>query len=208
MQLDVPLIKQQSIFSCGPACVAMLLSFFGLYNEKQTIIGQLGSDKKMSPPELALAIKRCSSLTPTLVFFNFQYFDESFNKLSKAEKINYVDSLNDVEGTDALFIKNLKEAIINDVSVNFCFFKSDFMQDILAKGTPIITLVSVPEFRKTKTKWRGHFVLITGYDDSYFYYNDPHIDNAKFGKHKMHREEFLISICKTRFPSLIYVPKW
>ncbi len=208
MRLDVPLIRQSSKLDCGQTCAEMLLKFFWV-DVKTDRIKQAFSEQGMTtPPQLALAIGECSKLKPNLVFFNYQYFDAAFNSLNKEDKLQFIESLKTENEIDDKFIKHAKELIATDLGVEFCLITTSLIRNILSKGCPIITLVSVREFRGIKTaEWKGHFIIITGYDADCFYYNDPHWADEKFGQHKIGQEPLLVSMCKTRFPSLIYVSK-
>jgi len=205
MRLNVPLVKQPSKLDCGPACATMLLRFLGIdvsTNQIKQIIKKQG---RICAPQLALAIEKCLPDKLHFSFFNHEYFDESFNSLNKKAMIKYIESLKAVNKLDEGFIENLKKLIATTAKVEFKLITTKVIRNILSKGCPIITLVSVADFRKTKlAEWRGHFIVLTGYDGLFFYYNDPHWEKTRFGRHRIEQEHLLTSICGTRFPAIMW----
>ncbi len=47
--------------------------------------------------------------------------------------------------------------------------------------------------------------MIRGFDEKYFYYNDPHWDDKKFGKHKIEKELLMTAIYRTNFPAILWI---
>lgn len=211
IKLNVPHFIQPTRLDCGPTCIKMLLSFFRFEISLEKIKKHSLKNKKINPPQLAFIIQKIlppsTELKVNFFFFNFQYFDETFNCLNKKEKLSYISHLRPAEKLEEV-IKSLKKLINTNSKVRFCLITTELIKKILLKRSPIITLVSVPEFRKIRMdEWRGHYILITGYDYKHFYYNDPHWDPAKSKLHKIEQEHLLVSICKTMFPSLIWIEK-
>ena len=144
--------------------------------------------------DLSIAIKK-QNLNPSIVFFNYKYFEDS----------KFLEDLETLK-EDTFILTSIKNAVKNKVNLKHKIFFIEDIENLIKKNKLVITLISVGEFRNIKLKkWRGHFIVITGFDDNYFYYNDPHWDDRKFGKHKIGKGRLIAAIFRTQFPAILWV---
>lgn len=138
--------------------------------------------------------------SPNLVFFNYLYFDDN-NFLSHLENLPENNS-------QIAILESIKNAVQKGVKIYHRIFTIKDIEHLLLDKKPVIAFVSVADFRRVRLKrWRGHFVVLTGFDDRYFYYNDPHWDDRNFGEHKLEKEIVMAAIYRTRFPGILWIEK-
>jgi len=195
--LDIKPIKQQTKQSCGSTCVIMLSSFFS-YDYNKVINGKLNI--------FDLANELPTNLNTFIQFYNYTYFDDKFNDINPNSRINFVKNINSLDHIDNKLFESMIKALEKGVFLVHKIISIEDIEGAIKNKSPVIVLVSVREFRCVKLdKWRGHFVLIKGFDDNYFYYNDPHWDDKKFGEHKIEKEHLLLSIAKTKMPAILWI---
>ena len=207
---------------CGPACANMFLRFFKKdfdYSElKNKILGVSYGDGKGSMLFDIGKFLRENGIDVKIDFFEFNYFNESFNHLKRELKISYIDDLikqiKIMPESRRRFILNwqlesLKQAIISGVTVEHKLLSSAEIENVL-KSSPIIAPINVLILRKSRAidhqKHYGHFLLVKGFDKEYFYFNDPtNLNKENFGEKKIKKEELIISaVNNQQFPAILF----
>jgi len=206
-RLKIKPIKQENKFDCGPTCIAMISDYYKFKIDYSLFLKNIiRNDGKVNIFYLAKALKTTNkNLKIKISFFNFKYFDVNFNKLSKDEKIKYMTKIK-TEDLDYFTLTAIKRCIYDDIEIEHKLFGVDDLQKRLLEKNPVITLVSVQDFREIKSEeWRGHYIVVNGFHNNVFYYTDPHWEANKFGEHNIKSEKLLISIAKTRFPAFLEI---
>ncbi len=193
MKLKVPLVLQRKD-ECSIASGMMVLKYlnFGIeYDEFKKLVKR--RSKGVSIFDLAVAFKELD-LNAHILFFNFLFFDNSFS------------CKNDLNPSNEM-LDSIKRACENKVNIKHKIFFVDDLINLLNKGFPIITLVSLREFReKSYDPWRGHFVVIFGYDESKkgFWVKDPS-RTIKSNELLISYGKMFASIYRTNFPAILWV---
>ncbi len=151
--------------------------------------------------DVAVAIKKVTSLNVEVDFFNYFYFDNSCNIKEELQK--HLKNINDPNNR---ILASLNEALVDKVKINHKIFSIRELKELIIKGHPILTAVSVAELRGVKlNRWVGHFIVITGFDEDHFYFNDPHWSNEKFGAHRLEVSRMMAAIYRKKFPAILAV---
>ena len=191
--LDVPLIKQKSPYDCSIACGLMLLNYCNKNIKYNKFFVKRDNLKRVNIFDLARSLKK-EGVDPTITFFNYSFFDDS----------NFLSQIKTMPKKE--IFTSIKECVSENIHIRHKIFFIKDIENLIINKKPIITLVSVQELRRRKLKkWKGHFILITGFDDRYFYYNDPSWEDQKFGKHKIEKEALTVAIYRTNFPAILWV---
>jgi ABC-type bacteriocin/lantibiotic exporter with double-glycine peptidase domain len=166
MRLNVPLITQKSKFSCGIVSTYMVLKYKGYDIKLKKLFDVIpyGRRRGTTSFEIVYGLRKlgieawCIIWAPWL-FKNFS-IDEIKRKISKADNKKF----------KSLLRKMLK--VYNYIQVEP--IDGSLLKKFIKEKIPPIVLVCAPMFRqKMYGKWKGHFIVITGYEKSYFLVNDP-----------------------------------
>jgi len=198
IKLDVPLIKQSTETDCSLTCGLMLLRYYKYRVSRKDLFSKFKKDK-LNIFELASILEpHLKRRKIKINFFNYNFFRDEIDLAHrlKKTKTSHLKILNDIK--KALSTKKI-------IIKHKIFFTED-IENIIKKGNPLITLVSVMEFRNVNLKrWRGHFIVLTGFDNKRFYYNDPHRDKNKFGRHGIEKGRLFAAIFRTQFPAILWI---
>ena len=195
MRLNVPLVLQRKN-ECSIASGMMILKYLDYrieYDEFKNLVKR--RSKGVSIFDLAVAFKELN-LNPHILFFNFLFFNDSFSCK------NSLNSSNEM-------LDSIKRACENKVNIKHKIFFVDDLINLLDKGFPIITLVSLREFReKSYDPWRGHFVVIYGYDKlkKRFWVKDP-LPRLEKNELLVPYGKMFASIYRTNFPAILWIEK-
>ncbi len=148
MKLGIPIYKQSKINSCGPTALRMVLAYYGIEKNEMELV------------KIAKTIKKGTRLLDLGIIATKLGFDVnaySFMLKKSTKKLN-----------------NSKRRLI-ELGANYKF-KQPSMEDVIEflklKIPVILSVNSAILFKNNKTE-AGHFIVVTGYDDEKFYYNDP-----------------------------------
>lgn len=212
---DIESLKQKNSFDCGEVILKMVLSYFKIRETNFFSEEELNEKRGLLLFELATKFKeKANSMQPKIVFFNYSFFDDSFNNLSKEEKISYISTeirkLKEIENfskIDLRYLESILKCIEKDISLNHNVFWINHIEEIL-KDSPIVINITPSIFRRKKAKFSGHFILLTGFDENYFYYNDPtNLHEEFYGKQKKEKEVLMASLSNRAFTGFIYFTK-
>ncbi len=201
--LNVPLIKQKDKHDCGVACGMMLLKYYNKKADYEELSSSIKRNKegKINIFNLASALYDYN-LKPKIQFFNYLFFEDCFEIKEIIKNFKNIKGKNKKESD---ILESIILAKQKGISVSHKIFFINDIERLIKNKSPVIALVSVADFRGIKLDiWRGHFIVITGFDKRNFYYNDPHWDDNKFGKHKIEKSRLMISIFRTQFPALVW----
>jgi ABC-type bacteriocin/lantibiotic exporter with double-glycine peptidase domain len=205
MKLNVPLLKQKYKVGCGPAAVSMVYKYFGKEIPEEKIVKKIGGLTKWGSfaVEHALMAKNlgfkviCRS-------YNLEYFEPADFKLSRIKLIKKTKSL--IRKEKRTFNKRELKAILRALESKIDFKMRipslNAIKKFLNEKVPVIALVrSAALFEEKKDLKSGHYIVLTGYEDDKFYYNDP-----KYGKAKSISADKLIFALSTNvFDSSAYL---
>ncbi len=217
---------QQTELDCIPTCAYMLLRFLEKnppeYEKLSKDIFSLpyGDGKGALVFDAAQVIKDYLPKGRVMVqFFDFAYFDKSFNDMSIEQKIVYLDNISkEYDKADltirrnlimAHYIFSLKECLKKGVDLSFSIISSNQIETAL-KRSPVIVSLNALVLREKKAKDPNkpykHAILLTGFDKDYFYYNDPtNLSKENFGKKKILKDKLLVSLVnQNSFPAILW----
>ncbi len=160
--LRVPFKKQKLNDSCFPASVDMVLRYYGdLVNEKKLAAStKLSEQDGSSDVKIGQVLLRKGYNVTTFWNGSMHQWNEE-KSITRRYKKEYKKSLR-------LGLKRKKNATLSLIK----FF--------IDKNIPVLAEVSANKFYGRKLDYT-HMVVVTGYDNRYFYINDP---NKKIGGKK------------------------
>ncbi len=168
----VPFYQQTSYFTCGPAVLMMAMKALDpavkmsrklelrLWRESTTIFMTSGHGG-CSPYGLALAAYNMGFDVEVFVNAGAGYFSDSVRSDEKKEVMRLVQED---------FIGQLKKL---PVVIRHRPLKSDELQSKFEEGGIPIVLISSYRIYREKSP---HWIVMTGYDQKYFYVHDPFVD--------------------------------
>lgn len=169
--LPIPFYAQTTQFTCGAACLAMILSYFDknmilsrqlelkLWREATTIFMAAGHGG-CSGHGLALSVAKRG--------FNVELWCQS-------QSIPFIDSVRNQEKKDIItlvhddFVSNLEKLnvkIINAVP------SLQFLENCISKGFGVLLLISTYRFNGNK---EPHWIIISGMSKKFFFIHDPYV---------------------------------
>jgi len=182
MRIDVPVFKQSNELGCGPTALSMILNFYGIKLYEQDILKKVKiiRDKKLKKygtfmVELALFARKlgcdvhCSS-------YSLELYRPEMILLRKEKLTRKI--LNILAKTKNQTHKRILQSTI-DLMKAGGKFKLEMpslnkVREFLNHKIPVMLAVkSVILFEKGRLSSSGHFIVLTGYDQNKFYYNDP-----------------------------------
>ncbi|NHV96945.1 MAG: hypothetical protein HA494_04060 [Thaumarchaeota archaeon] len=168
MRFDVPHYRQTTEYTCGPACVMMVLKFFNKDIEfskrsefdiwrECNMIGALGADVfSLSLPLIkrGLKVKILTERKETIPIRRI------------------VQKWGEERGRIAKYVMQLSYEKVRSAGMKIVFRspKVDDVREALAEGTLPIVLVNLYEMHRYNIP---HWVVVTGFDSGYVYLNDP-----------------------------------
>ena len=212
---DIKPLKQKNSFDCGNTILEMVFSDFGINERDLFLEEELKEKKGLLLFELATKVRdKTDLIKPKIVFFNYSFFDDSFNDLSKEEKVNYLlveikklKNIGHYSKIDLRYLESILGCVKKDIFLDHRIFWIEDMQEKL-RTSPIIINITPSIFRKKRARFSGHFILLTGFDKDYFYYNDPtNLHEEFYGKQKKEKEILNASLLNRGFTGFIYFEK-
>lgn len=200
MLLKVPILETKQKLGCGPKSLAMVLKYYDkIYSEKQIIKkleikfiknrGTLTVDHALFAKKLGFNVV-CYS-------YNMELYKPNFVKLSKSKLFIELNKL-----------LRKKQTIVNKkilrVTIELIKLRANFrikmptikdVSDFLNRRIPVIIAVNAKIFFETEKLLpnypkipndMGHFIVIIGFSNNMFYYNDPYFGECrKISKDKL-----------------------
>ncbi|MGY3473637.1 peptidase C39 family protein [Bradyrhizobium ottawaense] len=169
MVRNVPLYRQKRRFTCGPSSLMMVMSALDerylpnetaeleIWREATTIHGGCG------PVGLALALKRRGFAALVVVSHDGVFLK---SRASQGGEVEVMQILQE---------RDLAEAYQRGITVHLGTYSLDDLSKWMAAGWYPIVMVSIEFEAKTITHW----VVVTGTDADYVFFNDPLKDPAE-----------------------------
>lgn len=183
MKLNVPLLKQKYRTGCGLAAMGMVYKYFGKEISEKKIEKEIGGLTKWGnfATEHALMAQKlgfkviCHS-------YNLEYFEPADARFSRIKLIKKTESL--IKKEKKVYNKRMLKTILKVLKSNIDFKMKvpslNAIKRFLNRKLPVVVAVkSVILFEKKKDLRSGHYIVLTGYKDGKFYYNDPKYGKAK-----------------------------
>lgn len=179
IKLNVPIFKQEDMLACSAACLRMVLGYYGINKTENELVKSLGGLRKagnykgIRATKLALFARKIG-FNADCYSYNTHTLDPSFARLSRNELIEKVGEL-DMKAKkidEKNLIHSLHEFLKLGGNFKIEFPDKRLIINYLERKIPVIISVSSGAFFERKTD-AGHFIVITGYDNGKFCYNDP-----------------------------------
>jgi ABC-type bacteriocin/lantibiotic exporter with double-glycine peptidase domain len=194
VRLNVPLITQKSKFSCGIISTYMVLKYKGYDIELKKLFDVIPYGRRGTTSfEIVHGLRKLGIEAWCITWAPWLFKD--FSMVEIKQKISKVDN------------KKFKSLLRKMLKV-YNYIKAEPIDGLLLKRfikekSPPIVHVCVPMFRQEMYgEWRGHFVVISGYEKSYFIVNDP----ASRKRLRVRNDVLISSIYGgVRIPSLVVI---
>lgn len=229
---DIPLRKQSTSSNCVQASTSMFLSFYNVHVSPDEIEGAVpvrtNVDRKPIGTlfaDIGTWLRQTKNLSVTMHVFDTQIIDRSWNKLSQSELLDKVIELqeNGVSTAQTIYAPLLIDAYVaflkarGQIDITKC--TNELLQSLLAKG-PILAIISfnymydyprvsydleVKNYKPNSMDGKAieHAIVITGYSDGNYYYNDP--DSEMGGQHTVKDDILIGAICTAQLNSDNYL---
>jgi ABC-type bacteriocin/lantibiotic exporter with double-glycine peptidase domain len=194
MLINVPVAEAKNKLGCGPTSLSMVLKYFHKdYSEKQ-ILKQLkiGLIKDQDRGTLVIdhaLFARKLGFEVVCYSYNMELYKPYFIKLSESKLLTELNKLLRKKQTavNKKILSVTSELIKSGANFKIKMPNLKDITNFLKKKLPVILAVnakilfeaeSLPDFPKVPNNM-GHFIVMTGFRNNTFYYNDPY-----FGKRK------------------------
>lgn len=190
MKLDIPKLKQHNSFSCGHASLFMVMKYYDKNMSEENIKANMVT---VFPPEkntvltidIAEAAIKMGYRADTFCYWLTQ-FKESNNLMDVAKKIVEMKKEGPIKKAMEKIIFLLQSGIKYEMKVPSIKMITDFID----RKIPIIITVNSAVLNNKEQLNDSHFIVVTGYDNKFFYYND-----TRDGKeHKININKLLLSM--------------
>jgi len=178
MKLNVPLLKQKYKVGCGLAAMSMVYKYFGKEILERQISKEIGGLTRWGSFFVEHALMaRNLGFKVTCHSYNIKHFDPADIKLSRAKLIKKTKALirKERKASNKRWLKSFLKVLQSDIDFKMEMPSLDVLREFLNRGLPVIIGVnSAVLFEKKRNLRSGHYVVLTGYKDNKFYYNDPY----------------------------------
>ncbi len=232
IQHEVPLMVQSSSSNCVQTSTSQFLSFYGIHDSPETIeavvpVRASAEGKPMGTlfADIGTWLIKTKRLSVTMHVFDTQIIDRSWTSMTQDE-IKQEVSMMQKQGVSTArtpYAPLLIDAYTSFLKVggelNITKCTNDLLQKLLQKG-PILAIISfnymydyhrasyntdTKEYEADTIDGKAieHAVVITGYKDRSYYYNDP--DSEKGGQHTVKDDVLIGAICTAQLNSDNYL---
>jgi len=229
---DIPIQKQSSSSNCVQTSVAQFLKFYDIddspdYIESQVPVRKNEEGKPMGTlfADIGTWLTKTKKLSVTMHVFDAQIIDRSWSSLSQGELLKKIEHLqkSGISTAKTPYASMLIDAYVSfmqssgTVSITKC--TNDLLQTLLSKG-PVLAIISFnymydyprASYDVDKNEYVAdpvngkvieHAIVITGYSDSKYAYNDP--DEKEGGQHTVKDDVLIGAICSAQINSDNYL---
>jgi hypothetical protein len=229
---DIPLKTQSSSSNCVQTSTSQFLNFYNIDESADSIEAAVpvrtnSEGKPMGTlfADIGTWLIKTHNVSATMHVFDTQIIDRSWVSLSQQQLLSEVQKMHEhgVATAKTLYAPLLIDAYVSflesggTVSISKC--TNDLLQSLLSKG-PILAIISFnymydyprasynPEIKNYESnpidgKAIEHAIVITGYSDGNYFYNDP--DSEKGGKHVAKDDILIGAICTAQLNSNNYL---
>lgn len=178
MKLNVPLLKQEYKRSCGLAAMSMVYKYFGKEISERQISKEIGGLTKWGSFMVDHALMAENlGFKVTCHSYNIKCFDPADVKLSRTKLIKKTKTLirKENKASKKRGLKSFLKVLQSDIDFEMKIPSLDVVREFLNKRLPVVIAVNSAVLFERKLRLRaGHCIVLTGYKDNKFYYNDPH----------------------------------
>jgi uncharacterized protein YvpB len=229
---DIPLKTQSSSSNCVQTSTSQFLSFYKIDESADNIeaavpvrVSSEGKPMGTLFADIGTWLKKTQNVLATMHVFDTQIIDRSWGSLSQQELLAEVKIMqkHGVATAKTPYAPLLIDAYASflesggTISISKC--TNTLLQSLLSKG-PILAIISFnymydyprasynPDIKNYEAnsidgKAIEHAIVITGYSDGNYYYNDP--DSEKGGKHTVKDDILIGAICTAQLNSDNYL---
>ena len=229
---DITLKTQTSSSSCVQTSTSQFLSFYGFnispeYIEKEIPVRTNSKGKPMGTlfADIGTWLRKSYNLKVIMHVFDVQIIDRTWSSLSQHELLEEMKKVKENGISTALtpYASILIEAYVTYlraggiIDVTKC--TNELLQDLLAKG-PVLAIINfnyMYDYPRSKYdpstnayvadtydgKVIEHAIVLTGFDNDKYYYNDP--DSEKGGQHTIKDDILIGAICTSQLNSDNYL---
>jgi len=229
---NIPLQKQSSSSNCVQTSVSMFLSFYNINYSPDEVEAAIpvrtnaeGEPIGTMVADIGTWLRQNKNVNPMMHVFDVQIIDRSWCNLTQNELLNKVleTQAKGISTALTIYAQLLIDAYVQFLKsggyINIIKCTNDLLQSLLAKG-PILAIVSYnyiydyprssfnPESKNYEPnsidgKAIEHAIVVTGYSDGSYYYNDP---DSEMGGQLIIKDDVLIgAICTAQLNSNNYL---
>ncbi|MFB6075603.1 MAG: peptidase C39 family protein [Candidatus Aenigmatarchaeota archaeon] len=185
MKLDVPFEKQNNNLECGPTSLSMVLKYFGENFSEEEIIESVGEVDETVQGETVGTFLVDNALFASergfdvhVYTYSLKHLDESFVGLSQLEMKERIESYLLPECNDELdehVLRTYVDLIDSDAKLRMKKPSLKTLENFLEREIPPILAVNARLLYDVDSLgiYSGHQIVLTGFDDDVFYWNDP-----------------------------------
>jgi hypothetical protein len=229
---DIPLQTQSSSSNCVQTSTSQFLSFYDIHESPDSIEGSVpvrtnSEGKPMGTlfADIGTWLKKTYDVSVTMHVFDTQIIDRSWASLSQQQLLAEVMKMQEHGVSTArtpytpLLIEAYASYLQSGGVVDITKCTNDLLQRLLTKG-PVMAIISFNymydyprasynpynknyEANSIDGKAIEHAIVITGFSDGSYYYNDP--DAEKGGKHMVKDDILIGAICTAQLNSDNYL---
>lgn len=229
---DIHLQIQSSSSNCVQTSTSQFLSFYEINESPDSIesavpvrINEEGKPMGTLFADIGTWLRKTHNVSVTMYVFDTQIIDRSWNSLSQEKLLNEVAGMQEYGVSTArtpyapLLIDSYASFLKSGGVVSIVKCTNDLLQSLLARG-PILAIISFNymydyprasynssiknyEADSIDGKAIEHAIVITGFSNGSYYYNDP---DAEMGGQHIVKEDVLIgAICTAQLNSDNYL---
>jgi len=229
---DITLQTQSSSSNCVQTSTSQYLGFYGIQESPDDIESAVPVRKnEESKPmgtlfaDIGTWLRETHHVSVTMHVFDTQVIDRSWNDLSQQELLDKVEEMQERGVSTArtpyapLLIDAYESFLKSGGVVNIVKCTNDLLQNLLSQG-PILAIISFnymydyprasynPAMKNYEAdsidgKAIEHAIVITGFEDGNYYYNDP--DSEMGGQHTVKDDILIGAICTAQLNSDNYL---
>jgi ABC-type bacteriocin/lantibiotic exporter with double-glycine peptidase domain len=205
MKLKVPLLKQKYKTGCGLAAMSMVYKYFGKKISQEEISKEIGGLTKWGSFMVEHAfMARKLGFKVICHSYNLEYFDPSDAKLSRKGFIKKTKALikKEKRAYNKRELKSILKVLESDIEFKMKMPSLKIIKKFLDKKIPVVVAVnSAILCEKKKNSKLGHYIVLTGYKNDKFYYNDPKDGKAK----SISADKLIFALSNNVFDSSAYL---
>ena len=232
IQHDIPLQTQSSSSNCVQTSTSQFLGFYGIEETPDSIevavpVRTNAEGKPMGTlfADIGTWLKKTHGVSVTMHVFDTQIIDRSWASLSQQKLLDEVNKLKEHGVSTALtpyaplLIEAYTSFLQSEGIVNITKCTNELLQKLLEKG-PILAIISFnymydyprasynPNIKNYEAnpidgKAIEHAIVITGFADGNYHYNDP--DSEMGGQHTVKDDVLIGAICTAQLNSDNYL---
>ncbi len=229
---NVPLQTQTKSSNCVQTSTSQFISFYGLNISPDDIEKDIPIrfDKEGKPmgtllPDIGSWLIKNHGLKATMYVFDTQIIDRTWAKLNQKELLEIMEKIQKtgISTAKTWYAPYLIDAYVDFLEaggvVNVAKCTNELLRSLIDKGTVMVIVnfnyiydyprvvynkdIKNYEADTINGKVINHAIVLTGYDDDYYYYNDP--DSEMGGENSINKDILIGAICTAQINSDNYL---